>query len=175
MIEIVLLERIDKLGQIGDVVKVRPGHARNYLLPQRKALRATKENIAQFEKQKAQIIADNLKRKSEAESVSKKMENVSVIMIRQAGESGQLYGSVSAKDIAEAVCAAGYSISKSQVQIEHPIKTLGIFKSSVVLHPEVSVSIGVNVAKTEEEAKIQASSAKTSKEDSVSSEQEATE
>lgn len=163
MIDVVLLERIEKLGQIGDVVKVRPGYARNYLLPQEKALRATRENIALFETRKAQIIADNLKRKSEAESVSVKMSGLSVTMIRQAGESGQLYGSVSTRDIADAIREAGYSVSKSQIYIATPIKTLGFSTCTVILHPEVSVDVFVNVAKTEEEAKIQASKNKPAK------------
>lgn len=163
MVELVLLERIEKLGQIGDVVKVRPGYARNFLLPQQKALRATKENISLFESRKAQIVADNLKRKSEAESVASKIKGLIVTMIRQAGESGQLFGSVTARDISEAVSKAGFSINKGQVLIALPIKTLGISTVHVILHPEVTVDVFVNVAKTEEEAKVQAQKLKPAK------------
>ncbi|MDP1975149.1 MAG: 50S ribosomal protein L9 [Alphaproteobacteria bacterium] len=163
MVELVLLERIEKLGQIGDVVKVRPGYARNFLLPQQKALRATKENISLFESRKAQIVADNLKRKSEAESVAAKIKGLIVTMIRQAGESGQLFGSVTARDISEAVSKAGFSINKGQVLIALPIKTLGISTVHVILHPEVTVDVFVNVAKTEEEAKVQAQKLKPAK------------
>jgi large subunit ribosomal protein L9 len=155
-VEVVLLERVEKLGQMGQVVKVRPGFARNYLLPQKKALRATKENLAYFETQKAQLVALNLERKGEAEHVSKKLDGVTVIVIRQAGESGQLYGSVTARDIADAVTGAGFTIARSQVVLEHPIKTLGLHKQRVVLHPEVAVTVTVNVAQSREEAEMQA-------------------
>src|ERR1700742_653164 len=144
--EIILLERVEKLGQIGDVVKVKPGFARNYLLPQKKALRGTKANLAVFEKQRAQIEANNLKAKEEAEKVAARMDDVHIVVIRQAGDSGQLYGSVSARDISEALTADGYTVDRGQVAIEHPIKSLGLEKVRLRLHPEVSVTITVNVA-----------------------------
>ena len=153
--EIILLERVEKLGQIGDVVRVKPGFARNYLLPQKKALRATKANLAVFEKQRAQIEANNLKLKGEAEQVAGRMDDVYIVVIRQAGDTGQLYGSVSARDIAEALTAAGYTVSRGQVAIEHPIKTLGLEKVRIRLHPEVSVIVTVNVARSAEEAEMQ--------------------
>ncbi|OWJ67145.1 50S ribosomal protein L9 [Inquilinus limosus] len=153
--EIILLERVEKLGQIGDVVKVKPGFARNYLLPQKKALRATKANLAVFEKQRAQIEANNLQAKGEAEQVAGRMDDVNIVVIRQAGDSGQLYGSVSARDIAEGLTEAGYTVSRGQVAIEQPIKTLGLEKVRIRLHPEVSVVVTVNVARSAEEAEMQ--------------------
>jgi large subunit ribosomal protein L9 len=156
MVDVILLERVEKLGQMGQVVKVRPGYARNYLLPQKKALRATKDNLAYFEKQRHQLEAQNLSRRSEAEQVAKKIEGVSVMVIRQAGESGQLYGSVTARDIAEAVTQAGFTVSRAQVVLDKAIKTLGLHKQRVILHPEVSVSVTVNVAQSAEEAEMQA-------------------
>jgi large subunit ribosomal protein L9 len=156
MVDVILLERVEKLGQMGQVVKVRPGFARNYLLPQKKALRATKENLTYFEKQRAQLEAVNLKRKGEAEEVGRKLEGLTVVIIRQAGESGQLYGSVSARDIAEAVTAAGFTIEKRQVVLDSTIKTLGIHSLRVSLHPEVSVAVKANVAQSEDEAEMQA-------------------
>ena len=156
MVEVILLERVEKLGQMGQVVKVRPGFARNYLLPQKKALRATKENLAYFEKQRSQLEAQNLARRSEAEQVAKKLNGISVVVIRQAGESGQLYGSVSARDIAEAVTGAGFTIEKRQVVLERPIKNLGLHPLRIVLHPEISVAITANVAQSAEEAAMQA-------------------
>lgn len=153
--EIILLERVEKLGQIGDVVKVKPGFARNYLLPQKKALRATKANLAVFEKQRAQIEANNLEAKGEAEKVAGRMDDVHIVVIRQAGDTGQLYGSVSARDIAEALTEAGYTVSRGQVAIEQPIKTLGLEKVRIRLHPEVSVIVTVNVARSAEEAEMQ--------------------
>ncbi|WKW51715.1 50S ribosomal protein L9 [Rhodomicrobium lacus] len=154
--QVVLLQRIGRLGQMGDVVKVRPGFARNYLLPQGKALRATKENLVRFEKERAQLEAHNLERKQEAEAVAKKLDGQRVIVIRQAGDSGQLYGSVSTRDISDAVTAAGFTVDRGQVLLDHPIKTLGIHEVRVSLHPEVSVKVSVNVARTEEEALRQA-------------------
>ena len=154
--DVILLERVEKLGQLGQVVKVKPGYARNYLLPKKKALRATKENLAVFETQKAQLEARNLELKKEAEVVATKVDGLSVVVVRQAAESGVLYGSVSSRDIAEAVTAAGTSISRGQVAIPDPIKTLGLFKIRVVLHPEVSVTVTVNVARSVEEAAVQA-------------------
>jgi large subunit ribosomal protein L9 len=156
MVDVILLERVEKLGQMGQVVKVRPGFARNYLLPQKKALRATKENIAYFDKQRAQLEAQNLQRRGEAEEVAKKLEGLSVVVIRQAGESGQLYGSVSARDVAEAITASGFTVEKRQVVLDHTLKTLGIHEVRVVLHPEVSVAIKVNIAQSEDEAQMQA-------------------
>ena len=156
MLDVILLERVENLGQMGQVVKVRPGFARNFLLPQKKALRATKENLAYFEKQRAQLEAQNLTRKKEAEQVAAKMEGLRVVIIRQAGESGQLYGSVSARDLSDAVTEAGFTIARGQVVLDKPIKTLGMFPLKVVLHPEVSVQVTANVAQSAEEAEMQA-------------------
>jgi large subunit ribosomal protein L9 len=155
MIELILLERVEKLGQMGQLVRVRPGFARNYLLPQKKALRATKENLAYFETQRAQLEANNLQRKAEASEIGGMLEGLTVVIIRQAGEGGQLYGSVAARDVAEAVSVAGFTIEKRQVVLERPIKTLGLHPVRVVLHPEVSVTIVANVAQSAEEASMQ--------------------
>jgi large subunit ribosomal protein L9 len=155
MMEVILLERIENLGQMGDVVRVRPGFARNYLLPKRKALRATKDNMARFESQRAQLEAQNLNRRQEAEAVGGKLDGLKVVLLRQASEAGQLYGSVTARDIAEAVTEAGFTILKSQVVLNQPIKELGLHTIRVVLHPEVSVSVVANVAKSAEEAEAQ--------------------
>lgn len=154
--EVILLERVEKLGQMGQIVKVRPGFARNYLLPQKKALRATKANMAYFEKQRVHLEAVNLERRKDAEQVSGKMNNVSVVVTRQAGDTGVLYGSVSPRDIAEALTTAGYRVERTQVAIDQPIKSLGLFRVRIVLHPEVSVMVTVNVARTQEEAELQA-------------------
>jgi len=154
--EVILLERIEKLGQMGDVVNVKPGFARNFLLPREKALRATDENKKRFEGQRAQLEAENLKLREEADAVAKKMEGLSIILIRQAGEAGQLYGSVSARDIAAQVSEAGFTVGRSQVNLAHPIKTLGLFSVSVALHPEVASTVTVNVARSADEATIQA-------------------
>jgi large subunit ribosomal protein L9 len=156
VIELILLERVEKLGQMGQVVKVKPGYARNYLLPQKKALRATKENLAYFETQRAQLEASNLQRKSEATEIGAKLEGLSVVLVRQAGESGQLYGSVSARDIAEAVTDAGFTIERRQVVLDRPIKALGLHHVRIMLHPEVSVTVTANVAQSAEEAEMQA-------------------
>lgn len=156
MVSVVLLERIEKLGQMGQVVNVKPGFARNYLLPQRKALRATKENLATFEKQRAQLEAANLTRRKEAEEVGAKLNGLTVVVIRQAGESGQLYGSVSARDLSEAVTQAGFTVERAQILLDTTIKTLGLHKLRVALHPEVSVGIIANVAQSAEEAAMQA-------------------
>lgn len=153
--DVILLERVETLGQMGEVVKVKPGYARNFLLPQKKALRATKANLAYFETQRAQLEAQNLKRRQDAEGVSGKMDNVTVVILRQAGETGQLYGSVGPRDIAEAVTAAGYTIDRRQVLLDTAIKALGLFKTRVALHPEVIVTVTVNVAQSEEEAAMQ--------------------
>ena len=157
MVDLILLERVENLGQMGQLVKVKPGFARNYLLPQKKALRATKENLAYFESQRAQLEANNLHRKSEATEITGKLEGLSVVIVRQAGESGQLYGSVSARDIAEAVSEAGFTIEKRQVVLERPIKSLGLHSVRIVLHPEVFAAITANVAQSAEEAAMQAS------------------
>lgn len=154
--DVILLERVEKLGQMGEVVKVKPGFARNFLLPKKKALRATKANLTYFESQKAHLQAVNLERKAEAEKVAGKVEGLTVVITRQAGETGHLYGSVSGRDIAEAVIASGIEIARSQVAVDKPIKTLGLFPVRVVLHPEVSVTITVNVARSTEEAEMQA-------------------
>lgn len=154
--DVILLERIESLGQMGDVVKVRPGFARNYLLPQKKALRASEENRRQFERQRVQLETANLKRREEAAAVAERVQGVSVALIRQAGDSGQLYGSVSGRDIAEALTEDGYTVERRQVQIDGPIKSLGLFDVRLVLHPEVSVTVTVNVARSADEAKLQA-------------------
>jgi len=154
--QIILLERVENLGQMGDVVRVKDGFARNFLLPRRKALRATKENRARFETQRVQLEGENLKRRSEAEAVAAKMPDVALIVVRQAGDTGQLYGSVSARDIAEGLTQAGYSIGRQQVVIDRPIKTLGIYPIRVQLHPDVWIKITINVARTQEEARLQA-------------------
>jgi large subunit ribosomal protein L9 len=158
--QVILLERIESLGQMGDVVRVKPGFARNFLLPQKKAMRATKENLAYFEKQKTQLVAQNLARKGEAEKVGEKMAGLTVVIIRQAGETGQLYGSVSNRDVSDAVTAAGFTIDRRQVLLQQPIKALGIHATRVSLHPEVSIEVRVNVAQSEDEAKVQAESRK---------------
>ena len=150
--EIVLLERIEKLGIMGDVVRVKDGFARNYLLPQGKALRATKENLASFEEQRAQLEARNLEQRKEAEAVAARMEDASIVVVRQASESDHLYGSVSMRDIADSLSEAGYTVDRKQVALDHPIKTIGLTEIRVVLHPEVSVMVQVNVARSEEEA-----------------------
>ena len=155
MVDLILLERVEKLGQMGQVVKVKPGYARNYLLPQKKAMRATKENLAYFETQRAQLETTNLERKSEAEQVAEKMANVTVVVIRQAGESGQLYGSVAVRDIADAVTAAGFTVDKRQIVLDRPIKTLGLHPVRVMLHPEVGVTVTANIAQSEEGARMQ--------------------
>jgi large subunit ribosomal protein L9 len=155
MVQVILLERVEQLGQMGDVVNVKPGFARNFLLPQRKALRATKDNLKVFETRKAQLVADNLKRREEAAKVAEKMTGLTVAMVRQAGESGQLYGSVNARDIADAVGAAGFTINRGQVTIDRPIKTIGVHSVRVTLHPEITVPVGVSVAPSQDEADAQ--------------------
>jgi large subunit ribosomal protein L9 len=154
-VELVLLQRVDKLGQMGDVVKVKPGFARNYLLPQKKAIRASKDNLARFETQRAQLEAQNLKRREEAERIAERVGGLSVVIIRQAGESGSLYGSVSSRDVAEASTQGGLTISRSQVLLDNPIKTLGLSTVRVMLHPEVIMTVTVNVARSPEEAERQ--------------------
>jgi len=154
--QVILLERIGRLGQMGDVVKVRPGFARNFLLPLGKAMRATKENMQHFEKERAQLEVNNLQRKQEAEAVAKKLNGLRFTVIRQAGDTGQLYGSVSTRDVADAVTAGGFTIDRVQVLLDKPIKNLGFHEVRVSLHPEVEIKVAVNVARTEEEAERQA-------------------
>jgi len=153
--EVILLERIEKLGQMGDVVTVKPGFARNFLLPQKKALRASDENRSSFESQRAQLEAENLERRKDAEAVASKIEALNIFLIRQAGDSGQLYGSVSARDIADTVSEAGVTIARGQVMLDRPIKELGLHPVRVVLHPEVQVEVTANVARNEDEAELQ--------------------
>ncbi len=154
--QVILLERIGRLGQMGDVVNVKDGYARNFLLPQKKALRATEENLKRFETNRAQLEARNLELKKEAEAVAEKLQGQSFVAIRQAGDTGQLYGSVTPRDIVEIVTAGGFSIDRRQVALERPIKTLGVHPVRVALHPEVIVGVSLNVARTEDEAERQA-------------------
>ncbi len=156
MIDVILMQRVEKLGQMGELVSVRPGYARNYLLPQGKAIRASKANLERFEKERVQLEAQNLKRREEAERVAERMDGLSVVIIRQAGESGGLYGSVSARDIADAAKEAGLTVNRNQILLEQPIKTLGISSVRVELHPEVHLPLSVNVARSPEEAEKQA-------------------
>jgi large subunit ribosomal protein L9 len=154
--EVILLERVPNLGQLGQVVKVKPGYARNYLLPTKKALRATKENLAYFERQKTSIEQTNAERRQSATEQGKKIDGLSVVIVRQASESGHLYGSVNARDVADAVSALGTIVDRQHVVLNQAIKTLGLFKVTVAPHPEVSVTITVNIARSEEEAVTQA-------------------
>jgi large subunit ribosomal protein L9 len=154
--QVILLERIGRLGQMGDVVNVKNGYARNFLLPQKKALRATEENLARFEKNRAQLEARDLELKKEAEAVAGKLGGQTFVVIRQAGDTGQLYGSVTPRDIAEIVTAGGFSIDRRQVVLDRPVKTLGVHPIKVSLHPEVVVQVSLNVARTEDEAERQA-------------------
>ena len=159
MMEVILLERVEKLGQMGDVVKVKPGYARNYLLPQKMALRATKANRAYFEQQQTHLEAANLERRSEAEAVARKFEGLSIVLVRQASEMGQLYGSIRPQDIADGVNDAGVTLEHKQVKLDRPIKTIGLHKVRIALHPEVAVEITANVARSEAEAELQAQAA----------------
>lgn len=155
--QVILLERVESLGNLGDVVKVKPGYARNYLLPQKKALRATKENVAYFEAQKKHIEAENEKQKKDAEKLAKKIEGIKVPLIRAASESGQMYGSVTSRDIATQIAeTTGEAITRKMVDINQSFKVIGLFPVSVVLHPEVVVNVVINIARTAEEAEIQA-------------------
>ena len=153
--QVVLLERIGRLGQMGDVVKVRDGYARNFLLPKGKALRATKENLTRFEGERVQLEARNLELKKEADGVAVKLNGKSFPVLRQASDTGQLYGSVATRDISDLVTAGGFSIERGQVLLDRPIKTLGLHPVRVSLHPEVHVRITMNVARTAEEAERQ--------------------
>lgn len=154
--EVILLERIGKLGQMGDIVTVKDGFARNYLLPKGKALRATEDNKARFEKERVQLEARNLELKKEAEGVSTKLDGQTFVVIRQAGDTGQLYGSVSTRDIADIITAAGFSVARNQVQLDKPIKVLGLHPLHITLHPEVIVTVDINVARSQDEAVRQA-------------------
>jgi len=154
--QVILLERIGRLGQMGDVVRVKDGYARNFLLPQGKALRATKDNQVEFEKRRVQLEARNLELKGEAEKVAEKLNGQSFVVIRTAGDTGQLYGSVSTRDISEVVTAGGFTIDRNQVIMDKPIKTLGLHDVKLQLHPEVEVTVSLNVARSEDEAARQA-------------------
>lgn len=150
--EVILLERVAKLGQMGETVRVKDGFARNFLLPAGKALRATKANKERFDSMKAQLEARNLELKTEAAKVGDKLNGTEVVLVRQAGETGQLYGSVSTRDIADALTAAGFTVARHQIVLNHPIKTIGLHTVPVTLHPEVEVSVKANVARSAEEA-----------------------
>lgn len=154
--EVILLERVPKLGQMGEVVRVKDGYARNFLLPQKKALRATKANLAAFESRRSTLEARNLELKKEAETVAERLNGESYVAIRQAGDTGQLYGSVTSRDIADLITQGGTNIERRQVWLESPIKELGVHPVVVSLHPEVEVTVSVNVARSEEEAERQA-------------------
>ncbi len=154
--EVILLERVAKLGQMGDTVRVKDGFARNFLLPRGKALRATKDNKERFETQRAQLEARNLERRKEAEAVGEKLNGQNFTIIRQAGETGVLYGSVSTRDLAETMTAGGFTVNREQVALNAPIKTLGLHTVPVSLHPEVEVKVTINVARSPEEAERQA-------------------
>jgi large subunit ribosomal protein L9 len=153
--QVILLQRIGRLGQMGDVVNVKDGYARNFLLPQKKALRATEDNRKHFESQRAQLEANNLELKKEAEAVAEKLDKKIFVAIRSAGDTGQLYGSVATRDISDAVTAGGFTIDRRQVILERPIKNLGLHPVRVALHPEVIVTVSLNVARSEDEAERQ--------------------
>ncbi len=155
--EVVLLQRIEKLGQMGDVVNVKDGYARNFLLPQEKALRATKANMARFEAQRAQLEARNLEAKGEAERVAQDLDGQEFVVIRSASEAGALYGSVTTRDVADVATEGGFSVDKRQIVLDKPVKELGLHAIRVVLHPEVAATITINVARSAEEAELQAS------------------
>ena len=154
--EVILLERVGHLGQMGDVVKVKPGFARNFLLPKGKALRANEANKKKFEGQRAQLEARNLERKAEAQAVAEKLDGQSFVVVRSAGEMGHLYGSVSSRDIADLITAGGFSVERSQVALASPIKTIGLHTVAITLHPEVESKVTVNVARSADEAERQA-------------------
>ena len=172
MIDLILLQRVDKLGQMGERVQVRPGYARNFLLPQGKAIRATKDNLSRFEQQRAQLEAQNIKRREEAERVAERMEGLTVVLIRSAGERGGLYGSVSARDISDGCTAAGLGVGRQQVLLDNPIKTLGLTTVRVELHPEVLLPVVVNVARSPEEAERQARGEEIEREEEITLEAE---
>jgi len=154
--DVILMERVESLGQMGDVVKVKTGYARNYLLPRGKALRATEDNRKQFETRRVHLEAANLERRGEAEAVAGKVDGITVVLVRQAGEAGQLYGSVSARDIADSVTESGVEVTRPQIRLDRPIKTIGLHAVRISLHPEVVVTVTVNVARSEDEAEVQA-------------------
>ena len=154
--QVILLERVPRLGQMGEVVRVRDGYARNFLLPQGKALRATKDNAKRFEIERAQLEARNLDRKNEAGAVAEKLDGKSFIVVRQAGETGQLYGSVNARDVADLLTKGGFTVGRSQVVLNQPIKTIGLHAVAIALHPEVESTVTINVARSEDEAERQA-------------------
>ncbi|WP_417515717.1 50S ribosomal protein L9 [Minwuia sp.] len=153
--QVILLERIEKLGQMGDIVSVKNGYARNFLLPQGKAQRATDATLKEFESRRSQLEARNLELRKEAEDIASRMEKLTVTVIRQSSDSGQLYGSVNTRDITEAVSGEGFSIERRQVQLNRPIKTIGVHEVAIRLHPEVIIEVGVNVARSEDEAAAQ--------------------
>ncbi len=155
MIDLILMQRVDKLGQMGERVKVRPGYARNFLLPTGKAIRASKANLERFDRDRVQLEAENIKRRGEAERVAERVAGLSVIIIRQAGESGSLYGSVVSRDIAVACTEAGLTVAREQVLLGEPIKVVGVSTVQVALHPEVQIPVMVNVARSREEAEKQ--------------------
>jgi large subunit ribosomal protein L9 len=154
--DVILLERIAKLGQMGDKVRVRDGYARNFLLPQGKALRATEANRKRFESERSQLEARNLERRGEAEAVAVKLDGQSFVVVRQAGETGQLYGSVSTRDLTEILDEAGFKVSRNQVELTQPIKTIGLHRVAIALHPDVESAITVNIARSNDEAERQA-------------------
>ena len=154
--DVILLERIEKLGQMGDVVSVKPGFARNYLLPQKKAMRATENNRNSFDGQRAQLETVNLEQRGEAESVATKLDGLAFVVVRQASDNDQLYGSVTVRNVAQAITDAGFTVESKQVQLARPIKTVGMHDVIVKLHPEVSVTVRANVARSDEEAEMQA-------------------
>jgi large subunit ribosomal protein L9 len=154
--EVILLERIARLGHMGDVVKVKDGFGRNFLLPQGKALRANEANKKKFEGQRAQLEARNSERRTEAQEIAERLDGKTFIVVRSAGETGQLYGSVSTRDIAEIITAEGFSVSRTQVELNHPVKTIGLTNVAISLHPEVEVTITLNIARTADEAERQA-------------------
>ncbi len=170
--EVILLERIARLGQMGDVVRVKNGYARNYLLPQGKALRSNAESRKRFEREKTQLEARNLEARKEAEAVAAKLTGQSFVVIRQAGETGQLYGSVSTRDIAETASAGGFTIERRQVRLDRAIKTIGLHEVQITLHPEVEVPITINVARSTEEAERQARGEDLTRPDALLSEEE---
>jgi large subunit ribosomal protein L9 len=154
--EVILLERISRLGQMGETVKVKDGYARNFLLPKGKALRANEANKKKFEGQRAQLEARNLERKSEAQTIAEQLDGKSFVVIRSAGETGQLYGSVSTRDISELLTAEGFSVGRNQVELNQPIKAIGLVAVAIALHPEVEVTVTLNIARSAEEAERQA-------------------
>ncbi|WP_455477439.1 50S ribosomal protein L9 [Bartonella sp. B41] len=154
--DVILLERIPRLGQIGDIVSVKDGYARNFLLSRGKALRANEANKKHFETQRVQLEARNLERKSKAQEIAVKLDGKSFVVVRSAGETGQLYGSVSTRDISEVITADGFSIERNQIELNHPIKTVGLHSVTISLHPEVQISVAINVARSVSEAQRQA-------------------